>query len=209
MSIHGFCGMETLSTPAQFFCWTLIDDQTRKEADQAKSLAMKDWFVIATRPAQEHRAIASLEQHKLECYRPQETIWRKVRNRRVEDRRPAIRGYVFAQLDGDDIHKLHDMEGVAYRIAVSQQAKLIAFIDWLKEQEGTTLFDHTLAEKLRRRAISGDTEHGAPLKVSGGQFGGYGATFMRMEPRGRARVMLAMFGGLVEHVIQIDHLEAA
>ncbi len=170
---------------------------------------LKPWFVIATRPAQEHKAIASLEQHKFECYRPLEIVWRKVGHRRIEQPRPAIRGYVFAQLAEEDLHKLHGMEGVAYKIAVAQQQKLADFIEWLKSMEGTALFDHTLAERQRRRLVSDDTEEGTKLKVSGGQFGGYGATFLRMESKGRARVMLEMFGGLVEHISPVEHLEAA
>lgn len=168
----------------------------------------KPWFVIATRPAQEHRAIASLEMHKLEAYRPQEIVWRKVAHRRIEQPRPLIRGYVFARLDQDDIHKLHDMEGVAYRIAVTQQQQLDDFIDWLVDLEGRGEFDHTLAER-RRRGLVEKMEGGEPLKITGGKFSGFDATFLRMDSLGKARVMFSIFGRSSEMTVPLSQLEAA
>lgn len=169
---------------------------------------MTVWFVIATRPAQEHKAIASFEQLKIECYRPQEIVWRKVARRRIEQPRPLIRGYVFARLAPDDIHQLHGMDGVAYLITAVQQQKLIDFIEWLQELEGQGEFDRTLAEKRRKGAVE-KMEGGEPVKITGGKFSGFEATFLRMDVVGKARVMFAIFGRPSEMTVPLSQLEAA
>lgn len=165
---------------------------------------MKDWHVIRVRPASEAKAAESLKRHKLEAYYPVEKLWRKTIRGRVEHLRPAVYGYIFARLDDDDMYKLHDMEGVAYAVTTfGHYRKLEVFIRWLKLVERLGMFDKTLAARRRKMA------EGEPVRIIDGPFTDFQATFLRMEERGRARVMLHLFGRPTETTLTLEQLAAA
>jgi transcription antitermination factor NusG len=161
------------------------------------------WFLVHTGPSAEARAAGALRVQGFDAYYPQETVWRKVSNRRVEHARPFIRGYVFARMDAEDLWRLHDIEGATRSIPVTPATyrEFAAFIAELRAEEAGGKFDHTLAEKRRRKVVEGDR-----VRVTGGMFKDQIGLLSRMAGEGRGRVLLSLFGRQGPVNIPLDQL---
>ena len=155
-------------------------------ADNASGIA---WYVIHTKPRQEQRALANLEQQGYQCYLPMITLEKLTRGRLNLVEEPLFPRYLFICLDngrqGQNWAPIRSTIGVSGLVTFGStpakiDAELIALLH--HQQEG-------LNETPERLFHQGEV-----LRVADGPFAGLEAVYQMPSGDNRAMVLIELMG---------------
>jgi transcriptional antiterminator RfaH len=152
--------------------------------------SQRNWYLVLTKPRQEHKAQQHLRQQHFETYLPLCRQQRVRRTRRVEVTEPLFPGYLFIRLDttNDNWAPIRSTPGVSRLVRFGSAPAQVpdACVQGLRAHEGP--------EGVHE--LGGDFQRGDRVKVLDGPFRDLEAVFL--EPRGSERVMILLhvLGGL-------------
>lgn len=146
-----------------------------------------DWYVVHTKPRQEHRALLNLERQGYLCYLPVLTV-EKIRQKRViPSEEPLFPRYLFISLDSSMTGK--SWGPIRSTLGVS---RLVSF-----GQEPTRV-DPRLIEMLRTHDEVRDAkpqrlfEKGESVVIQDGPFAGIEAVYQMADGESRAMVLIEL-----------------
>lgn len=165
---------------------------------------MKSWYLVHTKPRQEHTARLNLERQGYGVYLPLAKVLRRRGDRRVAALGPLFPRYLFVSLDlaRDNAAPIRSTVGVSALVRFGPDAtpvpsKLIAT---LRAREGPDGVHHWAA-----RAVV----PGARVRIAGGKLHGYEGIFLARSGRERATVLIEILGGAVRATVEVAHIESA
>lgn len=173
---------------------------------------MKSWYLVHTKPRQEHTACLNLERQGYGVYLPLAKVLRRRGDRRVATLGPLFPRYLFVSLDlardnslnlaSDNAAPIRSTVGVSALVRFGPDAtpvpsKLIAM---LREREGPDGVHHWAAREV---------VPGARVRIAGGKLHGYEGIFLARSGRERATVLIEVLGGAVRATVEAEHIESA
>ncbi len=165
---------------------------------------MKSWYLVHTKPRQEHTARLNLERQGYGVYLPLTKVPRRRGDRRIATLGPLFPRYLFVALDlvHDNAAPIRSTVGVSALVRFGQDVtpvpdKLIAT---LREREGPDGVHHWAMRPV---------VPGARVRIAGGKLHGYEGIFLARSGRERATVLIELLGGAVRATVEAEHLESA
>lgn len=155
----------------------------------AEEALTKNWYVIHTKPRQEHRALSNLQQQGYQCYLPKIAIEKLIRERVSVIEEPLFPRYLFICLDasrhGQNWSPIRSTWGVSGLVTFgSVPAKVdSSLIDLMCQQE------QGLSQEPERLFAEGET-----LLVVDGPFSGLEAVYQMTSGENRAMVLIELMG---------------
>jgi transcriptional antiterminator RfaH len=149
----------------------------------------ENWYVIHTKPRQEHRALSNLQQQGYHCYLPMIAIEKLSRERLHLIEEPLFPRYLFISLDasryGQNWSPIRSTWGVSGLVSFGgEPAKINSeLIDLLRQQE------QGLSEDPQRLFSTGES-----LLVAEGPFAGLQAIYQMASGENRAMVLIELMG---------------
>ena len=149
----------------------------------------ENWYVIQTKPRQEHRALSNLQNQGYQCYLPMIAIEKLRRDRLCVFEEPLFPRYLFISLDasryGQNWSPIRSTWGVSGLVSFgSEPAKINSvLIDLLRQQE------QGLSEEPQRLFSAGER-----LLVAEGPFAGLQAIYQMVTGENRAMVLIELMG---------------
>ena len=146
-----------------------------------------DWYVVHTKPRQEHRALVNLERQGYPCYLPVLTV-EKIRQKRVvPTEEPLFPRYLFISLDSSMTGKswgpIRSTLGVSRLVSFGQEPTRVdpALIEMLQTHD-------TLRDAAPQRLF----ETGESVVIQDGPFAGLEAIYQMNDGESRAMVLIEL-----------------
>jgi len=165
----------------------------RNEKDE---IASRSWFVVQTKPGNEHRVETNLFNQEIEVFLPLLETFRYSNGKMVQKIKPLFPNYLFAELDINlHYYKVKWTRGVNKILGngdgpISISGKVV---ETIKEQTGK---DNLV--KLEEEWKEGD-----PVRINSGPFKDLVGVFQKkMSENGRVRILLNLIG--VDVPVQIS-----
>ena len=158
------------------------------------------WYVVATKPNCEKKAITNLLRQEFESYLPC-ILARRSHARRVHMvRRPLFSGYVFVQLDPEVARwrAINGTVGVTHILMSNGRPQPLrkGFIDALRAREA----DGVIAVQPAHYEI------GEAVEVQDGPFASQIGTILSADRSGRVRLLMELLGGEIVTTVSQDML---
>jgi transcriptional antiterminator RfaH len=159
------------------------------------SLSSTAWYVIHSKPRQEHIALTNLERQGFECYLPLIRAEKIRRGRAEVIFEPLFSRYLFIRLDSGDQGKswlpIRSTLGVSQLVRFGGEPAKVdeSLIQWLKEQEQTLPTEHLF-------------KPGQRVVVTQGPFAGIEAIYQASSAEQRSMILLELLNKPV--LMQID-----
>jgi transcriptional antiterminator RfaH len=162
-----------------------------------------NWYVVATKPNCEVKAMVNLERQSFETYMPR-ILERRSHARRIQMvPRPLFSGYVFVRLDLEVARwrSINSTVGVTHILTGDGRPQLLrtGFIDALRAREIDGLVT----------APPPHFEMGEAVEVKQGPFANQIGTILSAERPGRIRLLMALLGGEVITTLPEDMVRKA
>lgn len=145
------------------------------------------WYLIHTKPKQEHCALRNLEQQGYECYLPVLPTEKRLRGVLTVAAEPLFPRYLFIQLDKGDSAKgwgpIRSTRGVSSLVSFGG--------DWAKVDDRliALLKSRSEAEKIHPRTLFSSGER---VKLAGGSFAGIEGIYQMANGESRAIVLIEL-----------------
>lgn len=146
-----------------------------------------DWYVVHTKPRQEHRALVNLERQGYPCYLPVLTV-EKIRQKRVvPTEEPLFPRYLFISLDSSMTGKswgpIRSTLGVSRLVSFGQEPTRVdpALIEVLQTYD-------TLRDSAPQRLF----QEGDTVVIQEGPFAGIRAIYQTPDGESRAMVLIEL-----------------
>lgn len=181
-------------------------DNPRRISGVRRADAGLSWYLLRSATRQERRAEAGLIEAGLAVYVPRLTRWHRIRRDRFRIEQPLFGGYLFVGLGpGQSLYGIEDIDGVHAPVRFARDAAPralnFAAITGLVDQELTGAFDRT------RRDRSKDPAPGTAVRLVGGRFRGFDATFVERRDDERIQLMFHLFGRASPLVVDPEDVE--
>jgi len=164
------------------------------------SLISFDWYVIYSKPHQEHRALLNLERQGYECYLPWIKV-NKLKKGRVEEVNEVMfHRYLFIRLRQDQLAKswgpIRSTLGVVSLVMIGNIAQKVnnSIIDDIRNL--------TFKNPVKKPFNAGDH-----VSVKEGPFKGLNGIFQIENGKDRVMILIELLGNLVPLKIPIYHLK--
>jgi transcription antitermination factor NusG len=167
------------------------------------------WRLVQVGPLAEGKVAEALGGYGVETYLPLETLSRAAHGRRIAYQRPLVRGYLFARLPAAAEPLLHEIAGGPRLVSIAGTAAVVppGFVYALIAAERAGLYDST--RKAKAKPLADRRRVGERVLVTTGPYAGFAATVMKLKPRRRVEVMIALCDRQVRKEIDLGKLEAA
>ena len=157
-----------------------------------------NWYVVATKPNCEKKALANLQRQEFESYLPC-ILARRSHARRVHMvRRPLFSGYVFVRLEPEVARwrSINGTMGVTHILTSNGRPKPLrnGFIDALRAREA----DGVIAVQPAHYEI------GEAVEVQDGPFSSQIGTILSADRSGRVRLLMELLGGAIVTTVPHD-----
>lgn len=151
--------------------------------------ATKRWYLVYTKPRQEHVARANLERQHYGVYLPLAQEHKRRRGKPADVVAPLFPRYLFINLDSqtDDWGPIRSTLGVVSLVRFAHQPAQVPddLIETLKRREGPEGIVVVTREILRQ---------GARVRISDGKFSGYEGIFLARGGHDRVVILLDIMG---------------
>lgn len=145
------------------------------------------WYVIRSKPRQERRALANLENQDITTFLPEITLTKLRRGKRTPVTEALFPGYLFVQLDDYEgkFHKIRSTYGVTKMVRFGEQPATIpdALIEELKQINDTT-------DSVQKTVNDAVLQPGDQVEISDGPFAGFIAKIVQLDGDSRCIVLL-------------------
>lgn len=166
-------------------------DITNKNKNKNKQEKDKNephyWFLAATKPKQEFKAVEHLSNQNISAYCPTIKIEKIVKNKKQTVKEVIFRGYVFIQLATDDSnwHKVRSTRGIRDWIRFSGKVAKIPtpLVNELKT-----------AESFENILVLNKMDSGDKVRILSGPFEGLEGIFQKDDGELRALILLSFLG---------------
>ena len=157
-----------------------------------------NWYVVATKPNCEYKALANLQRQDFDSYLPCILVRRSHARRLHIVRRPLFSGYVFVQLDPEVARwrSINGTMGVTHILTSDGRPQPLrnGFIDALRAREA----DGVIALPPAHYEI------GEKVEVRDGPFTSQIGTILSADRSGRVRLLMELLGGEVLTTVPHD-----
>lgn len=172
----------------------------------ARTEVSRNWHVLLTQPQMERKAAARLIADRIKVYLPEETIWarRGVRRKKVEQRRPMFRGYLFVKIGtNDEFATARNVNGVHNFLRFGNDLAVVppAAMERIHQVEQVLLTPSDL------RGPSSIFKPGERVRVTEGPFEDFTADIIRLDDEERITVLLNFLGRQTPMKIYAEHVE--
>ncbi|MDX1706513.1 transcription/translation regulatory transformer protein RfaH [Pseudidiomarina sp.] len=145
------------------------------------------WYVIRSKPRQERRALANLENQEITTFLPEITITKLRRGKRTPITEALFPGYLFVQLDDYEgkFYKIRSTYGVTKMITFGDQPATIpdALIEELKQINETS-------DSIKKTMSEAILQPGDQVQINDGPFAGFIAKIIELDGDSRCIVLL-------------------
>lgn len=156
------------------------------QADESGSPEI-EWYLAATKPRQELRAVENLKNQGIHCYCPLVKIERLIRSKKVIKQEALFSGYLFICLSQQDPnwHKVRSTRGIR---------------DWIRFSGNVAKLPTALVDSLinadldQSDLVINRIEPGQKVRVLAGPFAGLEAVFEREEGESRSLILIEFLG---------------
>ncbi len=156
------------------------------------------WYVVATKPNCEYKALTNLQRQDFESYLPRILVRRSHARRLNIVQRPLFSGYVFVQLDPEVARwrSINGTIGVTHILTSNGRPQPLrnGIIDALREREA----DGVIAVPPAHYEI------GETVEVQEGPFTNQIGTILTADRSGRVRLLMELLGGEVLTTVPHD-----
>lgn len=164
------------------------------------------WFLVKTKPKQEPRAVANLQNQGVDVFLPQIDVERIQRGQRVTKREPMFPGYIFIKLPDFEsmFHKVKYTFGVKGFVQFGNNFPGIpdSLVDNLKQL--TSGQDSSKRIKAQNTPDVGDN-----VEITTGPFTGLMAKIIKLDGESRCIVLLDFLHKQVEATFTYEELRRA
>ncbi len=158
----------------------------REKNDLDKEPFLK-WYLVATKPKQEFRALENLENQAIKVFMPQIKVEKLVRGRRKIVHEPMFKGYLFIYLSPENPswHRVRSTRGVK---------------DWVRfSGKPATLPDELVSTfRVVEEKASNDIKQlfvpGCSVKINAGPFKGLNGIFQAADGELRSMILIEFLG---------------
>ena len=160
-----------------------------------------NWYVVATKPNCENKALANLQRQQFESYLPCILVRHRHARRVQMVRRPLFSGYLFVRLN-PEIARWRSINGTIGVTHILTNNKCLpqplcnGFVDALKTRETDGVVVVPPAHY----------EIGEAVEVQGGPFASQIGTILSADRSGRMRLLMELLGGEVVTIVPHDML---
>lgn len=167
-------------------------------------MAKNNWFVVRSKPKQEQRALANLENQGINSFLPHLTVIKIRRGKRTKVTEPMFPGYLFVQLDdfNSDFHKIRSTFGVSKVLMFGQQPATLpqALIEDMQNLEQNPA-QESPATQAKDTPYVGDT-----AEIVSGPFRGLIGKIIQLDGDERCIVLLDWLQQQVKATFNYDEL---
>lgn len=162
--------------------------QQSDKSQPIQKVSDASWYLAASKPKQEFRAIEHLKSQQIKCFCPMANVERLLRGKKVIKQEALFPGYLFINLLVEDPnwHKVRSTRGIR---------------DWIRFAGQVAKIPNTLVETLMDSSIDSENpivisrfEKGQSLRILTGPFAGLKAVFDKDDGELRSMILVEFLG---------------
>jgi transcriptional antiterminator RfaH len=169
---------------------------------------MSKWYVVLTKPKQEHRAEEHLVAQGGEVFLPRIQLEKMRKGKRVDIVEPLFPGYLFVNVEGREqlVGSIRSTRGVRHLLRFGLEpleirAGLIADL--------RSRCSSQLENQAEGAVTSGDVfQQGQEVEINTGPFKDYQAIFKQFDGERRAIILLNLLNQQQELLVELEQLQA-
>lgn len=179
-------------------------DSGKRMSDYLSENKLETWYVVQTKPRQELRANANLENQGIEAALPMITLERIRRGKRVPVREPLFPGYIFVKFSNysQNFHKIRSTFGVTKLLQFGESPARISgdLVNELLALDG----ESAEVKELQRHAVP---QVGDKVQILEGPFAGLIAEIVKLDGPSRCVVLLDFLHKQVRAEFELTSIE--